>query len=86
MAEQKSIDDWNKEEDLASNLLTQCIPDSIVLHTQHLQNVSAMWFKIIREYMQKGVYAQTDLHTDLMRAKHATDGDAHAWLDSLRTK
>lgn len=74
-SEQTAIDDWIKEEDLASNLLTQRIPDSTVLRTQHLQNVSAMWAEIVREYTQKGEFAQTDLRADFMRSKCAADGD-----------
>jgi hypothetical protein len=45
-----------------------------------------MWAEIVREYTEKGAYAQTDLRTKFLESKCTTGGDVHQFLDELRTK
>ena len=48
---------WQKGENMAKHLLTQCIPDSTALRVQSLYDIEAMWNEIVCEYTEKGAYA-----------------------------
>ena len=45
-----------------------------------------MWNEIVREYTEKGAYAQTDLRTKFLGLQCPVDGDVRQFLDDLRTK
>src|SRR5882762_7129955 len=45
-----------------------------------------MWKEIVREYTEKGTYAQTDLRTKFLESKCPDKGDVRVWLDSLRVQ
>ncbi|KAG2041505.1 hypothetical protein BDR03DRAFT_1007316 [Suillus americanus] len=45
-----------------------------------------MWAEIVREYTEKGAYAQTDLHTKFLESKCPVRGDVRQFLDELRAK
>ncbi|KIJ08750.1 hypothetical protein PAXINDRAFT_62789, partial [Paxillus involutus ATCC 200175] len=77
---------WLKSENIAKHLLTQHIPDSTALRVRNLVNVAAMWKEIVREYTEKGAYAQTDLRTKFLESSWPTDGDVRQFLDDLRVK
>jgi hypothetical protein len=77
---------WQKNENLAKHLLTQQIPDSTALQVRNLADVATMWAEIVREYTEKGAYAQTDLQTKFLESKCTTGGDVRQFLDKLRTK
>ena len=77
---------WQKSEKLAKHLLAQRIPDSTVLRVRNLPVVAAMWAEIVREYTQKGTYAQTDLRAKFLESKCPIGSDIRQFLDDLRTK
>jgi transposase InsO family protein len=77
---------WLKNENLAKHLLFQRIPDSTALRVRNLTDVVAMWTEIVREYTEKGAYAQTDLRTKFLESKCPGDGDIRQFLDDLRAK
>ncbi|KAG2054574.1 hypothetical protein BDR06DRAFT_971543 [Suillus hirtellus] len=77
---------WQKYENLAKHLLTQCIPDSTALCVQNLPNIVAMWKEIMHEYTEKGAYVQTDLHTKFLESKCPAGGDIYQFLDELCAK
>ena len=77
---------WQKDESLALDLLTQRIPDSTVIRTSNQLSAAAMWTEIVREYTEKGAYAQTDLRTKFLESKCPDKGDVRVWLDSLRVQ
>ena len=77
---------WQKSENMAKHLLTQRIPDSTALQVWSLHDVEAMWNEIVREYTEKGAYAQTDLRTKFLGLQCPVDGDVHQFLDDLRMK
>ena len=77
---------WLKDESIALDLLTQRIPDSTVIRTASQTDAAAMWKEIIREYTEKGTYAQTDLRTKFLESKCPDKGDVRVWLDSLRVQ
>jgi hypothetical protein len=47
---------WQKHKNLAKHFLTQCIPDSTVLHVWNLPDVVTMWNEIVHKYIKKGAY------------------------------
>jgi hypothetical protein len=77
---------WQKHENLVKHLLTQHIPNSTALHVRNLTNIVAMWKEIVREYTEKGAYAQTNLRTKFLESKCPGGGDVRTFLDELRTK
>src|SRR6267154_535851 len=81
-----TLTQWQKHENLAKHLLTQRIPDSTVLRVRNLTDVVAMLKEIVREYTEKGAYAQTDLRTKFLELKCPGRGDVRTFLDELRAK
>lgn len=81
-----ALEEWEKSESLALDLLTQRIPDSTVIRTASLPSAAAMWAEIVREYTEKGTMTQTDLRTKFLESKCPDKGDVRAFLDSLRVK
>jgi len=77
---------WRKDEALALDLLTKRIPDSTVIRTSSQVTAAAMWSEIVREYTEKGAYAQTELRTKFLESKCVDQGDIREWLDSLRVR
>jgi hypothetical protein len=77
---------WKKDKALALDLLTQCIPDSTVIHTVSQPSATTVWAEIVREYTEKGTYAQTNLQTKFLESKCPDKGDICTWLDSLRVQ
>ena len=77
---------WQKSENMVKHLLTQCIPNSTALRVWSLHDVEAMWNEIVREYTEKGAYAQTDLRTKFLGLQCPVDGDVCQFLDDLHMK
>jgi hypothetical protein len=80
------LTEWKKDEALALDLLTHCIPDSTVIHTTSQPSAAAVWAEILCEYTEKGAYTQTDLWTKFLESKCLDKGDVHTWLDSLHVQ
>ncbi|KIM70963.1 hypothetical protein PILCRDRAFT_17562, partial [Piloderma croceum F 1598] len=85
-ADSNELVTWRKDEALALDLLTQHIPDSTIIRTLSQLTAAAMWAEIVREYTEKGAYAQTELQTKFLESKCPDKGDVHEWLDSLRVR
>ena len=80
------VNKWVKDEWMAKYLLAQRIPDSTALRVQKKATVADMWKEISKEYTEKGVYAQTDLHTQFLKSRLAKGVDVCQFLDGLWTK
>jgi hypothetical protein len=52
----------------------------------HQVTVHAAWTAIVKEYTEKSVFAQTELHTSFLESKCAEKGNVHQFLDDLQTK
>ena len=74
---------WDKDESLALDLLTQHIPDSTVICTSGLGTAAAMWVEILHKFTMKGAFAQTELHTKFMASKCLEKGNVCTWLGKL---
>ncbi|KAF8156967.1 hypothetical protein B0H34DRAFT_634292, partial [Crassisporium funariophilum] len=52
---------WDKDERSAKSLLTQKLPDSTLIQIRSKTTVHERWAAIVKEYTEKGAYAQTEL-------------------------
>ena len=53
-----AIAQWDKDERSAKSLLTQKILDSALMKLQIKKSIQECWDMIVREYTEKGVFAQ----------------------------
>ena len=81
-----AVDKWDKDESLAKSLLTQKIPDSTLMRDHNKCTVLEQWESIVTEYMEKGSYAQMDLHGRFLESKCPDKGNVWKFLDNLRVK
>ena len=59
-----AVAQWDKDERLAKSLLAQKIPDSALMKLQNKKSVLERWDMIVREYTEKGIFAQTELRAE----------------------
>ena len=62
------LEKWEKDEAPTLDLLTQCIPDSTVVHMSTLKSTVAIWAEIVHEYTEKGTITKMDLHTKFLES------------------
>jgi len=60
---------WEKDERSAKLLLTQKIPDSALIKIRNKLSVKECWDTIVREYTEKGTFAQTKLRARFLEMK-----------------
>jgi gag-polypeptide of LTR copia-type len=77
---------WDKDEATAKNLLLQKIPDSVAMKICRHATVALAWASIVEEFMQRSVFAQTELRTTFLDSKCPEKGDVRKFLDDLRAK
>jgi len=53
---------WEYEDSIASYLLSQCLPDTTVMHLNGCTTMQERWDMVTAEYQAKSAYAQADLH------------------------
>ena len=83
---EEDLEKWEKDKALTLDLLTQCIPDSTVIHTSTLKTAAAIWAEIVYKYTEKGMMTQMDLHTRFLESQCSEKGNFHMFLDSLCVK
>ena len=84
--EKAAMSQWDKDERSAKSLLTQRIPDSTLMHIHTKRSVMEQWDAIVTEYMDKGAYAQTDLHAHFLESRCPDKGNVQEFLNTLHTK
>jgi hypothetical protein len=62
------------------------LPDLTAMKICRQGTVYAAWTAITKEYMEKSIFAQTELHTSFLGSKCAEKGNIHQFLDDLWTK
>ncbi len=77
---------WDKDELSAKSLLTQKIPDSTLMRIHSKTTVRERWEAIVKEYTEKGAYAQTDLRARFLETKCPEKSNVRKFLDNLRVK
>jgi hypothetical protein len=76
---------WEKDECSAKSLLTQKLPDSTLMKVHMKVTVRERWEAVIKEYTEKGVYAQTDMRAKFLASRCSEKGNVRDFLDELRT-
>src|SRR5882762_3413480 len=59
--EQKEIDAWDKEERIASYMLSQKLPDSAIMCIRKLTTVVEKWKAVKDEFSMKGLFARMEM-------------------------
>ena len=77
---------WDKDERSAKSLLTQKIPDSTLMRVHSKRTVKDRWDAIVREYTDKGAYAQTELRAKFLESRCPEKGNIREFLENLRVK
>jgi len=77
---------WEKNEWSAKSLLTQKIPDSTLMRVFSKTAVKDRWDIIVKEYTEKGAYAQTELRTKFLESHCPEKGNIREFLEGLRIK
>jgi hypothetical protein len=77
---------WEKDERSAKSLLTQKIPDSTLMRVHSKTSVKERWEAIVKEYTDKGAYAQTELRTKFLESRCPDKGNIREFLEGLRVK
>ena len=72
-----AIAQCNKDEWLAKSLLIQKIPDSALMKIRNKKSVKECWNTIVKEYIEKGTLAQTELCVSFLKMKCPDKGDVH---------
>ncbi|CAA7264972.1 unnamed protein product [Cyclocybe aegerita] len=85
-AEIAAMEKWDKDERAAKSLLTQRIPDSMLMRIHWKKTVFERWSTIVSEYTEKGAYAQTEMRMKFLGSKCPDKGNVREFLDSLATK
>ncbi|CAA7268571.1 unnamed protein product [Cyclocybe aegerita] len=85
-AEIAAMEKWDKDERAAKSLLTQRIPDSMLMRIHSKKTVFERWSTIVSEYTEKGAYVQTEMRTKFLGSKCPDKGNVREFLDSLATK
>jgi hypothetical protein len=77
---------WEKDERSARSLLTQKLPDSTLMKVHMKTTVRERWEAVVKEYTEKGAYAQTDMRAKFLASRCPDKGNVRDFLDELRTK
>ena len=60
--EVEAIEKWEYEDSVASYLLSQCLPDTTIMHLSTCSTTKEHWDMVTLEYQAKSAYAQANLH------------------------
>ena len=77
---------WDKDEYSAISLLTQRLPDSTLMRIYAKTTVKERWEAVVKEYSEKGAYAQTEMRAKFLGSRCPEKGDARVFLEGLRVK
>ena len=65
----KAKNQWDKNKRSAKTLLTQKLPDLTIMEIHSEQSVKEWWEAVVKKYMQKGVYMQTELRVKFLMSR-----------------
>jgi len=77
---------WDKDERSAKSLLTQRLPDSTLMKIHTKKSVQERWEAVVKEFTEKGAYAQTELRAKFLASRCAEKRNVRAFLDELRVR
>jgi len=73
--EKLATQQWDHEDDIAGYLMTQHLPDKIILDIEKLASTEEQWDAISSIFTAKTDFMQTDLHQSFMDMKCPKGGD-----------
>ena len=77
---------WGKDERSAKTILTQKLPDLMVMEIHSKKTVKERWEVVVKEYTVKGAYAQTEMRAKFLTSRCPEKGNAKEFLRGLRLK
>jgi len=77
---------WVKDERSTKSLLTQKIPDGMLMRIHTKTTVKLCWDVIMLEYMEKSNYTKTEMRVKFLKSKCPEKGDTWDFLMDLRVK
>jgi hypothetical protein len=83
---QKSIDNWEFEDLATRYLLSQRLPDSIMIRLQSFTTAKSQWDCLVFEFTAQSVYAQNNLEEAFFSMACAKGEDVQVFLTSLHYK
>jgi hypothetical protein len=85
-AEGLAAKQWDRENEMASYLISQHLPDSVILDIGDFTTMWEQWDAICSIFMTKTEYAMTDLHQSFLDMKCLRGGDVQEFLASLKMR
>ena len=68
---------------MASYLLSQCLPDTTVMHLSNCLTAQEWWETVTKEYQAKSAYTKVDLHQSFLDMHCMKGGDIQEFLHNL---
>ena len=84
--EKEALSVWEKADQKACFLLSQCLPDSAVLAFNSCISAQMCWAQVCGNYTAKSVYAQTDLEQVFHNMRCPKGGEVRPFLTSVCNK
>jgi len=85
-AELQAMQHWDHEDEVAGYLISQCLPDEIILDIEEFATTEEQWDAISTIFTAKTNFLQMDLHQSFMDMKCLKGGDIQKFLTELRQK
>jgi len=84
--EQKEIDAWDKEERIASYMLSQKLPDSAIMCIRKLTTVVEKWKAVKDEFSMKGLFAWMEMRSSFIASCCPPGAEVSHFLIDLGTR
>jgi len=84
--EMEKLAEWEKEERMAQYMLSQKLPDSVVVQVHKLDTVKKKWDLVKEEYTRKGLFSQADLQKSFMQSQCPCGESIRHFLTDLGTR
>ena len=79
----EAIEKWEYEDSVASYLLSQCLPNTTIMHLSTCSTTKEHWDMVTLEYQAKSAYVQANLHQSFLEMHYTRGGDIQEFLASL---
>jgi len=83
-AEEQAAHHWDREDDVAGYLMSQRLPDEIILDIEEYTTTQEQWDALSGIFTAKTDFMQMDLHQSFMDMKCPRGGDIRKFLTDLR--
>jgi hypothetical protein len=81
-----TVTQWTKDKAATKNLLLQKLPDSTAMKICRQGTVYAAWTAIMKEYTEKSIFTQAELHASFLESKCSKKGNICQFPNDLWTK